>query len=291
MAPEYQNLLGKVALVTGAGRGIGRGIALELAKRGASVAINYAHSADAANELVQEIESSGVEAGAFKANLNNLEEIESLFTAVVSRFGQLDIVISNAGQEKFLPLEKTTLTDFDEVFNLNTRGQFFVAKNALEHLQPGGRVVLMSSIAAGVGVAGHALYAGSKSAVEGFTRCFAADFGVKRCTVNAIAPAGVKTDMWTANSWRYAPGCDQSSSLQDIETALANGSPLKRCGVPSDIGRIVAFLASPESEWINGKKQSIAFQLIMACLIETDFALFVYYRTGHSREWWGQYLI
>ncbi|KAJ5884710.1 hypothetical protein N7495_009220 [Penicillium taxi] len=249
-----QTLVGKVALVTGGARGIGRGICLELVKSGASVAINYATSSEAADGLVKEIEGIGGSAAAFKADITKLEEISDLFSAAIAKFGRLDIVVSNSGMEKFAKLEDTTLEDFDQVFNLNTRAQFFVAKNALEHLQPGGRVVLMSSIAAGLGVAGHALYAGSKSAVEGFTRCFAADFGIKRCTVNAIAPAGVKSDMWLSNSWRYAPGCTKDSSLEDIEAALANGSPLKRCGEPSDIGRVVSFLASPASEWINGKQ-------------------------------------
>ncbi|KAJ5892286.1 Hydroxynaphthalene reductase arp2 [Penicillium subrubescens] len=246
-------LAGKVALVTGGSRGIGSGIALELAKKGASVAINYAKDPASAEKMVHEIKSLGVHAAAFQADLTKLEAIENLFKEVVSHFGQLDIVVSNSGTEKFVSLADTTIQDFNDVFDLNTRAQFFVAKNAYDHIQPGGRVVLMSSIAAGVGVPGHSLYAGSKSAVEGFTRCFAADFGKKRCTVNAIAPAGVKSDMWLKNSWRYAPGCDQNSSLEDIEQALANGSPLKRCGVPADIGRVVAFLASPAGEWINGQ--------------------------------------
>lgn len=250
-APQLE-LSGKVALVTGGSRGIGSGIALELAKKGASVAINYAGNTAAADKMVNEIQSLGVHAAAFQANLTKVEAIENLFREVISHFGQLDIVVSNSGTEKFVSLADTTIDDFNAVFDLNTRAQFFVAKYAYDYIQPGGRVVLMSSIAAGVGVPGHSLYAGSKSAIEGFTRCFAADFGKKRCTVNAIAPAGVKSDMWLSNSWRYAPGCTKDSSIEDIEAALAGGSPLKRCGVPADIGRIVAFLSSPAGEWING---------------------------------------
>ena len=255
-------LAGKVALVTGGSRGIGSGIALELAKKGASVAINYARDSTAAEKTVREIEAFGVYAAAFQADLTQIEGIETMFSQVVTHFGRLDIVVSNSGTEKFVSLADTTLADFNEVFDLNTRAQFFVAKNAYDHIQPGGRVVLMSSIAAGVSVPGHALYAGSKSAVEGFTRCFAADFGKKRCTVNAIAPAGVKSDMWLENSWRYAPGCDQNSSLEEIEQSLANGSPLKRCAVPADIGRVVAFLASPAGEWINGESFCIEIRLL-----------------------------
>jgi 3-oxoacyl-[acyl-carrier protein] reductase len=246
-------LKGKVALVTGAGRGIGAGIAKELAIKGASVVVNYANSSGPASGLVKEIEAIGSKAVAIKADVTKLEEIETLFEKAVEHFGRLDIVASNSGKEKFQPLAKTTLEDFNEIFDINTRAQFFVAKAAHKHLSPGGRLVLMSSIAAGIGVPGHSLYAGSKSAVEGFTRCFAGDFGEKGCTVNCIAPAGVKSDMWSQNSWRYAPGCDKSSSIEQIEEALANGSPLKRCAVPADIGRVVAFLASPDGEWINGK--------------------------------------
>lgn len=256
VAVANQTFAGKAALVTGGGRGIGSGIALELARRGAYVAVNYASSAKSAQEVVDAIAATGSKAIAVKADLTKLEEIEKLFREVVGHFGHLDIVVSNSGREKFLPLPETTLEGFNDVFDLNTRAQFFVAKNAYDHISPGGRVILMSSIAAGVGVAGHALYAGSKAAVEGFTRCFAADFGKKKCTVNTIAPAGVKSDMWLANSWRYAPGCNKQSSLTEIEEALANGSPLKRCGTPEDIGRVVCLLASPEGEWINGESPS-----------------------------------
>ena len=246
-------LAGKVALVTGGGRGIGAGIAQQLAAKGASVAINYSSSSTAASSVVESISALGGSAIAIQADITSASAIGSLFSQTVSHFGHLDIVVSNSGMEKFVPLAETTEADFDEVFGLNTRAQFFIARAALEHLSPGGRLVLTSSIAAGLGVAGHSLYAGSKCAVEGFTRCFAADFGSKRCTVNAIAPAGVKSDMWTQNSWRYAPGCDKSSTLKEIEQALANGSPLKRCAVPEDIGKVVAFLASEEGEWINGE--------------------------------------
>lgn len=248
-----QCFAGKVALVTGGGRGVGAGIALELARRGANVAVNYSSSAKSAQEVVDSIKAAGTKGIAVKADLTNVEEIESLFREVVGHFGRLDIVVSNSGREMFLPLSETTLEGFNDVFDLNTRAQFFVAKNAYDHISPGGRVILTSSIAAGVGVGGHALYAGSKAAVEGFTRCFAADFGQKQCTVNTIAPAGVKSDMWMANSWRYAPGCNKQSSIAEIEEALANGSPLKRCGVPADIGKVVCLLCSPDGEWINGE--------------------------------------
>lgn len=258
MDSNYKPLAGRFALVTGGGRGIGAGIALELAKKGASVAVNYAHSPNSAEKLVKEIEAYGVRAVAIQADLTRVEEIDALFCKVIDEFQYLDIVVSNSGTEKFAPLTTTTLGDFNQVFDLNTRAQFFVAKNALLHIRPRGTLILMSSIAAGIGIAGHALYAGSKSAVEGFTRCFAADFGAKKCTVNAIAPAGVKSDMWTSNAWRYAPGCNKDLSPEEIEAALSKVSPLGRVGVPADIGRVAAFLASEEGEWINGMSFSLS---------------------------------
>ena len=249
-------LAGKVALVTGAGRGIGAGIARELAIKGCSaIVINYASSSKSAAAVVAELESLGASATAVRADLTKPKETEELFAQTVAKYGRLDIVASNSGKEMFRPLLETTEEDFDEIFALNTRAQFFVAKAALKHISPHGRLILMSSIAAGLGVAGHSLYAGSKNAVEAFARCFAKDFGAKKCTVNCIAPAGVKSDMWTQNAWRYAPGCDKSSTAEEIEASLARGSPLNRVAVPGDIGRCVAFLASEEGEWINGQSR------------------------------------
>ncbi|MCJ1328208.1 Arp2/3 complex subunit, actin nucleation center [Thelotrema lepadinum] len=247
-------LAGKVALVTGGGRGIGAGIARELAIKGCSgIIINYASSTSSASAVVADLESLGASATAIRADLTKSKEVDELFAQAVAKYGRLDIVASNSGKEMFRPLLETTEEDFDEIFNLNTRAQFFVAKAALRHISTGGRVILMSSIAAGLAIGGHALYAGSKSAVEGFARCFAKEFGVKKCTVNCIAPAGVKSDMWTQNAWRYAPGCNKGSTAAEIEAALAKGSPLNRVAVPADIGRAVAFLASEDGEWINGE--------------------------------------
>jgi 3-oxoacyl-[acyl-carrier protein] reductase len=188
---------GKVALVTGSGRGIGRGIALELALRGASVVVNYANNAKGAAALVAEIEEVGSKAFAIKADVTKLAEVKKMFQEAVDHFGRLDIVMSNSGTESFKAEDQITEEDFDRVFNLNAKAQFFVAQQAYIHLQHGGRIILMSSVAAQMsGVPNHALYAGSKAAVEGFVRSFATDCGHKSITVNGIAPGGVKTDMF-----------------------------------------------------------------------------------------------
>ena len=191
------SLEGKVALVTGAGRGIGHGIALELGLRGASVIINYNNTSAGAKQLVEYLEKYGTQAIAIKADISKVSEVTRLFDEGIAHFGHLDIVVSNSGTEIFMPEEDVTEKEFDRIFNLNTRAQFFVAQHAHNTLRRGGRIIMMSSVAATMsGIPNHALYAGSKAAVEGFTRSFAVDCGKKGVTVNAIAPGGVKTDMY-----------------------------------------------------------------------------------------------
>jgi 3-oxoacyl-[acyl-carrier protein] reductase len=144
----YGSLEGKVALVTGSGRGIGRGIALELAKRGASVVINYANAAKLATEAVKEIETTGSKAVAIQGDMTKVADIRRVFKEAIDHFGRLDIVMSNSGTESFKKEEDVTEEDYDKVFALNTRAQFFVAQEALKTLQNGGRIILMSSVAA-----------------------------------------------------------------------------------------------------------------------------------------------
>lgn len=253
-AMSPQSLAGKIALITGSGKGIGRGIALELASRGCSVVINYSKSADAANNVVKEVLKLGQKAIAIQADVSKPAEIVSLFEAAMKHFGKLDIVVSNSGTEVWKHELEVTQEDFDHIFSINCRGQFFVAQQGMKYLTRGGRIILMSSIAATHSpVPNHALYSGSKAAVEGFTRSFAIDCGPKGITVNAIAPGGIKTEMFDANAWHYAPGGTPDMPLDLIDKGIASHCPLQRVGVPKDIGRAVSLLASPESEWINGQ--------------------------------------
>jgi 3-oxoacyl-[acyl-carrier protein] reductase len=244
----------KVALVTGGARGIGRGIALELADRGCNIVINYLSNASKAEEVATEIVKRGSKAIAVKADVTKPKEIFKLFETTIAYFGKLDIVISNAGEEAWFKEEEVTPDDFDYIFDLNCRGQFFVAQQGLKHLSRGGRIILTSSVAATMsGIPNHALYAGSKAAVEGFTRSFSVDGGEKGVTVNAIAPGGVKTDMYDENAWHYVPNGYPGMHMAAIDAALANCCPLKRVGLPSDIAKAVALLVSPDGEWINGQ--------------------------------------
>jgi 3-oxoacyl-[acyl-carrier protein] reductase len=172
----------------------------------------------------------------------------------LEHFGAVDFVVSNSGMEVWCPETEVTQELFDRVFNLNCRGQFFVAQQGLKHCRRGGRIILTSSIAASLtGIHNHALYSGSKAAVEGFTRAFSVDCGAKGVTVNAIAPGGVRTDMFDENAWHYAPGGYKGMSMDIIAQGIASMCPLKRCGVPADIGKAVAAICHEDCEWINGE--------------------------------------
>jgi len=158
MQQSTARLDGKVALITGFGRGLGAGIALELGKRGASVVVNYAHSASAADKVVTEIESFGSKAVAIQADVSKVPQVSNLFSQALSHFGRLDVVVSNSGTEIFRAEEDVTEEDYDRVFGLNTRAQFFVAQHAYRHVANGGRIILMSSVAASMsGIPNHAL--------------------------------------------------------------------------------------------------------------------------------------
>ncbi|KAI0972698.1 short chain dehydrogenase [Xylaria arbuscula] len=247
------SLEGKVALVTGAGRGIGREMALELGRRGAKVIVNYANSKDSAEEVVQQIKKSGSDAASVRANVSKVSEIVALFDEAIKIFGKLHIVCSNSGVVSFGHVKDVTEEEFDRVFATNTRGQFFVAREAYKNLEVGGRLILMGSITGQAkGVPAHAVYSGSKGAIETFVRCMAIDFGDKKITVNCIAPGGIKTDMYHAVCREYIPNGDTLTD-EEVDEYACTWSPLQRVGLPIDIARVVCFLASQDGGWMNGK--------------------------------------
>ncbi|CAF9904039.1 MAG: hypothetical protein ALECFALPRED_004814 [Alectoria fallacina] len=255
-AHRFPTLLGKVALVTGASRGIGAGIALELGSRGASVVVNYVKAHEGALRICAAIEAmnSGGRAVAMQADMSHVPDITRLFEAAKTHYGRIDIVCSNSGMESFDKTAEVTEARFDTVMGLNLRAQFFVGQHAYKYCEEGGRLILMSSIAAGlIGVGDHALYSGSKSAVNGITKSFAKDFGHRGITVNAIAPGGVKSDMFAQVAWKYIPGATGEWSAERIEAAMADHCPLGRCAVPEDVARVVAFLAGEDGGWVNGQ--------------------------------------
>ena len=276
--PTSSSLNGKIALVTGSSRGMGRQNALELASRGADLVINYVHGEKEAHKVVEEIEKMGRKAIAIQADTSKPAEIASLFDQAVKHYGQINVVVSNAGVESFDHISKITAEAFDRGFHINTRGQLLVAQQAYRHLTPGGHLVMLSSISAKAkGVKNHAVYSGSKAAVEAFVRCLAVDMGDKKIIVNGIAPGGVKTDMATAAAKLYLPADKQNLSNEEVEQMCADMSPLKRSmkdnprmkilllwltqavvGVPEDIASVVAFLASADANWVNGQTVEIS---------------------------------
>ncbi|KAF2746213.1 1,3,6,8-tetra-HN reductase [Sporormia fimetaria CBS 119925] len=255
------SLEGKVALITGAGRGIGRGCALELGKRGCSVIVNYVSSSGPANEVCSLISgfNNGARAVAIQADVSKVSEIRRLFSEAKAAFGKIDIVMSNSGTESWDKTEEITEEKYDHVFNLNARAQFFVAQEAYKTMEEGGRIVLMSSIAAGLlGVRDHALYNASKMAVIGMIKSFATDFGKRGITVNGVAPGGIKSDMFTQNAWHYIPGGTPEWPAEKIEELMASHCPLGRCATPEDVARVVAFLVSADGGWVNGQVITIS---------------------------------
>nr|POF15244.1 trihydroxynaphthalene reductase [Quercus suber] len=252
-AVETSRLDGKVALVTGSGRGIGAAMATELASRGAKVVVNYANSAEAANKIVENIKAKGGDAIALKADVGDVAQTTKLMSQAVEHFGKLDIVCSNSGVVSFGHLKDVTEEEFDRVFRINTRGQFFVAREAYKHLSVGGRIILMGSITGQAkGVPKHTVYSGSKGAIETFVRCMAIDCGDKQITVNAVAPGGIKTDMYHAVCREYIPNGENLSD-DEVDEYAKTWSPMNRVGQPIDIARVVCFLASQDGEWVNGK--------------------------------------
>jgi 3-oxoacyl-[acyl-carrier protein] reductase len=236
-------LSGKTALITGAGRGIGRGIALRLAADGARVIVNYSQSAQGAQSVVGEINAAGGEALALQTDVADLAQIDSMFARLRDTTDALDILVNNAGRGSggMPTLETTTSEDFDRMFALNTRGLFFVTQAAVRMMPDGGRIINLSSSSTLVRIGGLSVYAGSKASVEAFTRIWAAELAPREITVNCILPGLIDTDLIRDN---MPPGTRE---------AALKRSPRGRLGQPADIADVVAFLASDDARWVTGQ--------------------------------------
>ncbi len=242
-------LAGKVALVTGGSRGIGRGIAARLAADGAAVAFSYIANEAGARETQEALTALGADAEAVRADSGDVEQIARLANRVAERFGKIDILVSNAGVEYFGAIQDTRPEDFDRVFGVNTRGQFFLVQQALPFMPSGGRIVCSSSVSVGTPFARHAVYAASKGAVEAMVRNLALDLGPRGITINAVAPGPVMTDMakeTTAEYLRDYPGW----ALEDVIRAKVAAG---RLGTPGDIAHVIAYLVSDQASWITGQ--------------------------------------
>ncbi|KZE48997.1 short-chain dehydrogenase [Brevibacillus parabrevis] len=242
-------LNGKIALVTGASRGIGRSIALRLAQDGALVAVHYGRRQKEAEAVVQEIEKNGGAAFAVGADLRTLSGIHDLFAALddalIARTGerQFDILVNNAGIGQILSLEEATEESFDEVMSINVKGPFFVIQQALSRLKDGGRIINLSSFVTRVASPTVFAYSVSKGAMDTLTLALAKQLGSRQITVNAIQPGIINTEMNAGTLQNNPDGQKYAASL----------SIFNRWGEPEDVADIAAFLASPDSRWVTGQ--------------------------------------
>ncbi len=232
-------LHGKTAVVTGASRGIGRGIATRLAADGARVVVHYKGNVEAANEVVAEIASNGGQAVAIACDLADTTEIRRMFSEIESQFVKIDFLINNAGWAEFRVLDDVDEDNFDAIFDLNVRGLFFATQEASRLMNDNGRVVNISSGITRINSATGAVYAGSKAAIEAFTRCWSEDLGARGITVNTVSPGMVETDLLLG-----------STPKENLER-MAQMSPFGRLGQPADIADIVAFLCTEDARWIT----------------------------------------
>lgn len=244
-----QKLAGKVAIVTGASKGIGAGIAKQLAAEGASVIVNYSSSREGADKVVAEITAKGGKAIALQANVANKAEIERLFAETKKAFGKLDILVNNAGVYEFQPLENVNEEHFHKQFNLNVLGLVLASKEAAKYFDgQGGSIVNISSIASTAAPPAASVYSATKGAVDTITKSLAKELGPRKIRVNAINPGIVITEGFQAAGF-------EGSDFQKDVTAR---TPLGRVGQVEDIAPAAVFFASNDSAWITGETLVIA---------------------------------
>src|SRR5262245_35592842 len=240
-------LQGKVAVVTGASKGIGAGIARALAKAGASVVVNYSSSREGADKVVSEITRDGGKAVAVQADVAKADDVKRLFGVTKEAFGAVDVLVNNAGIYQFDPLEQVTEKEFHRQFNTNVLGSLLATQAALEQFGgKGGSVINLSSVASVKNMPGTMLYSATKRGVDALTRALPAELASRGVRVNTIAPGPVETE------GTHAAGVIGS----DFEKQLVGNTPLGRIGQPDDIAKIAVFLASDDSAWLTGERIS-----------------------------------
>lgn len=237
-------LAGKVAVVTGASKGIGAGIAKGLAAEGASVVVNYASSKAGADKVVAEITGKGGKAIAVQGDVAKAADVKSIFAETKKAFGRLDILVNNAGVYQFTPLEEITEEIFHRQFNTNVLGLLLATQEAAKHFGPeGGNVINISSTVTAVNPPASAIYTATKGAVDSITHVLAKELGPRKIRVNAINPGMVETE-----------GVHSAGFLgTDFQTQLESQTPLGRIGQPDDITPVAVFLAASDSGWITGE--------------------------------------
>ena len=235
------DLTGKVAIVTGSSRGIGRAIAVLLAKQGAKVVVNSSKSSDAANEVVQEITANGGVAINVSASVSNQEDAERLIKTTLDTFGRIDILVNNAGTTRDTLLMRMSEADWDDVIDLNLKGTFFCTKAAIRPLlkAKGGRIINITSVSGLAGNAGQANYSASKAGIVGFTKSVARELASRSITCNAVAPGFVPTALTNVLP-------------DDLKAKAVEAIPLARLGTAEEIAAAVVYLASNEAAYVTG---------------------------------------
>jgi len=241
-------LTGKVAVITGASKGIGAAIAKHFAAEGASVVVNYSTSKEGADKVVNEITKKGGKAIAVQANVAKKAEIEKLFSQAKKSFGKVDILVNNAGVYEFSPIEQVTEEHFDKMFDLNVRGLVLTSKESVKHFGTnGGSIINISSIASTSAPATGSVYSATKAAVDTITKSLAKELGSRNIRVNAINPGMVETE-----------GLNTAGMVEgEFRKLIEAQTPLGRIGKPEDIAPAAVFFASQDSAWITGETLSI----------------------------------
>ena len=244
MSTISRKLSGKVAIVTGASKGIGAAIAKYLAAEGAAVAVNYASSKQGADQVVKEITSQGGQAIAVGANVAQQSEIKRLLAETKAAFGRVDILVNNAGIYEFAPLEDITEAHFRKQFDLNVLGLLLCAQEAVKAFGPeGGNIINLSSVVTTFTPPGSSVYTATKASVDAITKVLAKELGSRKIRVNSVNPGMVETE------GTHAAGITESDFRKQVEAQ----TPLGRIGKPEDIATVVLFLASADSSWVTGE--------------------------------------
>jgi 3-oxoacyl-[acyl-carrier protein] reductase len=242
-------LQGKVAVVTGASKGIGAGIAKALAAEGASVVVNYASSKGGADKVVADITAKGGKAIAVKGDVAKLTDVTRLFEETKKAYGKVDVLVNNAGVYKFDPIEQVTEDEFHRQFNTNVLGSILSIQEAVKHFgNAGGSVINVSSVASTYAMPTAVVYSATKGAVDAVTRVLAKELGARKIRVNTIAPGGVITE------GLHTVGIAGS----EFETQMVSQTSLGRMGQPEDIARVAVFLASDDAAWITGERIAVS---------------------------------
>ncbi|MBX3438520.1 MAG: glucose 1-dehydrogenase [Planctomycetaceae bacterium] len=239
-----RNLTGKVALVTGASKGIGAEIARRLAAEGAAVVVNYSSSQAAADHVVEDIVQAGGKAVAVQADVSKEADVLRLFAEAAQAFGRVDILVNNAGVYEFSPIEEMTEAQYRRMFDLNVLGLLFATREAVKQFgRDGGNIINIGSVAATSAPATGAVYSATKAAVDTITMSLAKELGPRKIRVNSVNPGMVETEGTQAQGITESDWADQ----------IASQTPLRRIGQPNDIAPVVAFVASDDAGWVTGQ--------------------------------------